>query len=174
MPARPLIQHTGSGPVHHLLFSIRREAIPSFGSPTQAVYRIPVSALRYGHPGVSKSILRIDPLPYGSELWHGRVDIIVAGCTAWSRDRRQLWSLDWDNTAETLDELGPCEREWNDTSWFIPSNVPVACLAGDEQEISEVWPLSAAGHYADAVFTPTQTVILGLRAKAGPVPLLIM
>jgi hypothetical protein len=131
----------------------------------QDIYRIPRSALRYGPPGSPKPILRIDPLPPGSEVWRGRVDIIVVGCTAWSRDRRQLWSLDWDNTAATLEELGPCEREWNDTSWFIPGDVPVVCLAADEQEIhldvDEAWPAWAAGHCADAVITPTQTVILG-------------
>ena len=46
-------------------------------------------------------------------------------------------------------------------AWRLPLNVPIACLAADEQEIEPTWPRWAAGHCADVVFTPTRTVILG-------------
>lgn len=129
----------------------------------EVVYRIPPSALKYKNPGASapRPQIPIDPLPLGSEVWQGPVDVIIVGCSAWNRDRKRLCSLDWDTTAATLEALGPCEREWNDNSWFIPADVPVACIAADEQEIHEEWPRWAAGHCADAVFTPTRTVVLG-------------
>lgn len=62
----------------------------------QAIYRLPVSALHHGHPGASKPILRIDPLPYGSELWHGRVDTIVAGSSGrWTGTTRRPGRISW-------------------------------------------------------------------------------
>ena len=143
-----------------ILASNRTLLVPDDVAPV--IHRIPTSALKYSHSDATKAVLHIDPLPYGSEVWQGRVAMIVVGCTAWSRDRRQLWSLDWDNTTGTLEALGPCEREWNDNSWCIPGDVPVACLAADEQEIREEWPRWAAGHCADAVFTPTREIVLGV------------
>jgi len=134
----------------------------------QVLYRIPLRSLTYGDTGANTPHLQIDPLPYGSEEWRGPVGMIVVGCTAWSRDRRRLWSLDWDSTAGTLDELQRGEPD----GWRLSNDVPVVCIAADEQEINEDWPGWAVGHRADAVFTPTRTVILGQDRTdlSGPNP----
>lgn len=136
----------------------------------QVLYRIPPGSLKYQIPGAITAHLRIDPLPYGSAEWRGPVGMIVVGCTAWSRDRRQLWSLDWDSTAGTLDELQGGETDDDRAVWRLSRDVPVACIAADEQEISETWPGWAIGHRADVVFTPTRTVILGDDRTQGHDP----
>lgn len=81
----------------------------------KVVYRIPRSVLKHSARGGSAPHpeLHIDPLPFGSELWTGPVDVILVACTAFSRDRRQLWSLDWDISEARVTD-GVCCRDASD------------------------------------------------------------
>lgn len=148
--------------------------------PGRVLYRLPSRSGHHEAPGALPAPLRLHPLPFGSVVWRGRVDLIVVACTAWSASRRQLWTLDLGLTASVLaglhegfedhapPVLGP-GMDRNAPVWKLSESSPVVCLAADEQEIPpDSWPARMAGHAADVVVTPTRTVILGNDGATAP------
>jgi hypothetical protein len=145
----------------------------------RCIYRIPPSSLHHEAPGGLPKALRLHPLPFGAEIWRGRIDLVVVACTAWSAGRPRLWTLDLGLTASTLELLRdgfpsytiplPGVVDAKPYSWRLEPGVPVVCLAADEQEVPpDSWPSRMAGHAADVVVTPTRTVILGNDGATAP------
>jgi hypothetical protein len=123
------------------------------------VFHIPRSVL-FNNDGTRKrESLAIHPPPAGSKIYTGPVDVVVTGCLGFNPNERRLYALDNENGAYLLDEW----REGLANGFRFPSNVPVAAIASDAQEISG-WPDSLRSFLrADYVFTPSRTVRLGLE-----------
>ncbi len=116
----------------------------------QQAVSIPPSALG-SEPG---AVLRVHPLPKGSELYTGSVDAVVVACLAYSIGQPRLFGFDTDRTAQTLEDLA----EGTSPGFRLTPDTPVICLASDAQEVSG-WPSEALGYVrCDLVVTATRVI----------------
>jgi hypothetical protein len=102
-------------------------------------------------------VLRIDPPPPGTTPYLGDIDVVIVGCLAFCKSERRLYTYEAEHTASVLDEL----YQGLKSGFRLNADVPVAAVSADEQEVAG-WPSNALGFVeADAVFTPTRTLVLG-------------
>jgi len=114
--------------------------------------QIPISALSRPYGG--RSVLRLSPVPSGSVPYRGAVDVVVVSCHAFEPGRPRLMCLDTCHTAALLSDW----REGLLDGWRL-GPVLVIALAADAQQVGG-WPVTAEGHEADVVVTPTRVVAL--------------
>ncbi len=121
------------------------------------VYRVPRTTLFAPDGRRLVEALRIDPLPFGSEVYSDPVGAVVVGCLAFAPCCRRLCSFDCDRTAAVLDGL----REGLASGFTLGPNVPVIALAHDVQQIDGMPDCAFGFAEADAVVTPTRVFLLG-------------
>lgn len=105
----------------------------------------------------SRPSLRINPAPPGSKPYFGPIDTVIVSCLAFNPLIRRLYTFEPEKTAHTLERL----YDGLDSGFRLDRQVPVICLAADQQEVSD-WPESALGYVsAHFVITPTRCIRLG-------------
>ncbi len=116
----------------------------------QLAVSIPPSALG----NEPDAVLRLHPLPKGSELYTGQVDAVIVACLAFCIGQPRLYGFDTERTAGTIENL----TEGSSKRFSISPNKPIICLASDAQQVSN-WPSEALSYVsADVVITSTRAV----------------
>jgi 5-formyltetrahydrofolate cyclo-ligase len=121
------------------------------------VYRVPRTALFAADGRRLVAALRIDPLPFGSEVYSAPVGAVVVGCLSFDPRLRRLCSFDSDRTAAVLDGL----RDGLASGFTLAPNTLVIALAHDCQLIENMPSCAFGFTEADLVVTPTRVFLLG-------------
>ena len=121
------------------------------------VYRVPRTALFAADGRRVVEALRIDPLPFGSEVYSDSVGAVVVGCLGFDPRRRRLCSFDCDRTAAVLDGL----RDGLASGFTLAPETLVIALAHDCQLVDGMPDCALGFAEADLVVTPTRVFLLG-------------
>jgi 5-formyltetrahydrofolate cyclo-ligase len=117
----------------------------------ERLVQVPRHALYDTSGAKVKSALVIDPLPYGSTLYVGDIQLVVVGCLAFSLTEPRLFGFDCCATEGSLERL----RD----DLLLRPNVIIVALASDAQEVSG-WPEAALSDVVvHAIITPSRIII---------------